>query len=135
MGILTVETVSASNKMMLLLVSTLTEVSVVPLAITVFGVVVEVSSVLIPYMKIVVVLCVLAGAVPAVIIPSGANEPPVASIVVAVPKRLSVEAVVVVSDVGLVSLTMSVTPSDEGGGRSDAVGFESSAAVREEKFH
>lgn len=89
-----------------------------------------------PYIKSVVVLCVLAGAVLAVIIPSVANEPPVASLVVAVPKRLSVEAVEV-SDVELVaavSLTMSVTPSDEGEGWSDAVGFESSAAVREESY-
>lgn len=141
MGILTVETVLASNTMVLsalLLVSTVTEVSVVPLAITLFGVVVEVSSVLTPYIKHVVALCVLGGAVLAVIILLLANEPPVASIVVAVPKRLSVEAVVVVSAVELVaavSLTMSVTPSDEGEGRSDAVGFESSAAVREEKLH
>lgn len=120
----------------LLLVSMVTEASVAPLAMTLFGVVVKLSSVLIPYIKSVVVLCVLAGAVLAVIIPSVANEPPVASLVVAVPKRLSVEAVEV-SDVELVaavSLTMSVTPSDEGEGRSDAVGFESSAAVREESY-
>lgn len=68
----------------------------------------------------------------------GANEPPVASLVVAVPKRPSVEAVVEGSVVGLVaaaSLTMSVTPSDEGEGRPDAVGFDSSAAVREETLH
>lgn len=81
------------------------------------------------------VLCVSAGEVLAVIISAVVNEPPFASIVVAVPKRLSVEAVVVVSDVELVaavSLTMSVTPSDEGEGRSDAAGFESSAAVRKE---
>lgn len=135
MGMLMLETVSALNSMVLsvlLLVSVVTEVSVVPLSVTLFGVVVEVCSVLTPYIKGVVGVCVSVRAVLAVIILA------VASLVVAVPKRLSVEGVAVVSAGELaaaVSLTMSVTPSDEGEGRSDAAGVESSAAVREEKVH
>lgn len=139
MGILTAETESALNTMVsltLLLVSMVTEVSVVPLAMTLFGVVVQVSSVLPPYSKGVVVLCVTAGAVLAEILASVANEPPV-SILAAVPKRLSAEAEVV-SDVEVaaaVSLTMSVCPPDEGEALPDAGGPESLAAVRKERLH